>query len=107
MISGTQDEEMFGLYTGAIDQLTRGNGEAASREEVTMTPDTLLGGYRLSFSGWLRVDYCGRVPRERNYLLLLVPYARVDAFGNLLTPLSVKIAGVWARSRMADMLPLY
>jgi hypothetical protein len=107
MISGTADEEMFGIYTGALEHLSEGNGEAASRSDVAMTPDTLLGGCRLAFSGWLRVDYCGRLLKERNYLLLRVPYARVDRHGNIITPLAVQVAGLWGRSRMADMLPLY
>lgn len=107
MISGTADEEMFGMYTGSLEHLSGGNGEAASRSEVAMTPDTLLGGYRLAFSGWLRVDYSGRLPKERNFLLLRAPYARVDKHGNVITPLAVQVAGLWGRSRMADMLPLY
>jgi hypothetical protein len=107
MISETADEEMFAMYTGSLEHLSGGNGEAASPSEVAMTPDTLLGGYRLAFSGWLRVDYCGRLPKERSFLLLRSPYARVDRHGNIITPLAVQVAGLWGRSRIADMVPLY
>jgi len=107
MIAGAPDEEMFALYAGSLNALTNGDGEEASLTEVVMAPDSILGGYRLAFSGWLRVDYCGRIPKERNYILLRTPYARVDRYGNLITPLSIHVAGVWARCRIADLLPLY
>jgi len=105
--TGRFNEEMFAVYSGSLDELRAGHGQFMSPEEFRLLPDPIFKTLNLSFSGWLRIDYKKKIPPLTSYIKLDHPYARVDTLGNVLTPLALKVAGVWGKSRVADMLPLY
>jgi hypothetical protein len=107
VITGVTAEEMFAMYSGSLDELSNGHGALVSPEELQVTPDTAPGIYRLSFGGWIRVEYWGRIPASRSLLTLTAPQVRIDREGIVLTQMATLARGEWSRSRIADLLPLY
>jgi hypothetical protein len=107
VITGVTAEEMFAVYSGSLDELSNGHGALVSPEELQVTPDPAPGVYRLSFGGWIRVDYWGRIPASRSLLTLTAPQVRIDREGIVLTQMATLARGDWSRSRIADFLPLY
>jgi len=105
--TGKFGEEMFAVYSGSLNALQIGLGQFVTPEEFRLLPDPIFTTLNLSFSGWLRIDYKKRIPALTSFLKLDHPYARVDTLGNVLTPLALRVGGVWGKSRIADMLPLY
>ena len=107
LVAGVTAGEMFAVYSGDVDQLSHGQGQYVSREEIDVTPDSSPGVFRLAFSGWLRIEYWGRIPPSRSLLTLKAPYVRMNREGIVLTRLGTMSIGDWSRSRIADLLPLH
>ena len=107
LVAGVSAEEMFTVYSGNMDQLSRGDGYHLSPEEIDVSPDPYPGVFRLAFSGWLRIEYRGQIPPSRTLLALTVPYVRIRREGIVLTRLGTWTRGDWSRSRIADLLPLH
>lgn len=105
--TGKFNDEMFAVYSGPLNALRAGEGQFVTPDEFRLLPDPVFTTLNLSFSGWLRIDYKKRIPALASFLKLDHPYARVDTLGNVLTPLALIVGGVWGKSRLADMLPLY
>jgi hypothetical protein len=107
VVTGTVSDEMFAVYTGGLSELLQGNGLYVPPEELRVVPDRLPGVFQWSFSGWLRIDYKGRIPPTRSFLTLLAPSVQIDLGGIVLTRFGTFTRGEWSRSRIADLLPLY
>ena len=100
-------EEMFAVFTGGLEELSHGDGIFITSDDLNITPDLLPGVYRMSFGGWIRIDYRGYIPWTRNLLTLHAPYVRVDRDGNVLTRYGVETGGSWAKCGIADLLPMH
>jgi hypothetical protein len=106
-VTGVLTEEMFALYAGASEQLSRGDGIYITSDGLHITPDPAPGVYRMSFGGWIRVDYRGNIPGTRNLLRLHAPFVRIDRDGNVLTRYGIETGGSWSRCGIADLLPMH
>jgi len=126
---GITAEEMFRIYTGSLKKLAGGSGHRVNPEELGLAKQEGTPFKMLRFPGYLRVDYGSRGPdvvREEigidkqmrnigskdspgpmSIITLNEAYALVDSSGNLLNPLSIEVAGEWARRRVAELVPLY
>ncbi len=100
------DDSLFALYSGPLDDLRAGHGLRVGSEEIERLPGLLPRSTRISFSGWLRADYCNVIPPAHSYMKLDGITATIDARGNLLTPFSLVVGGEWAKRRIADLLPI-
>ena len=107
LVAGVTAEEMFAVYSGDKDQLSRGQGFYVSPEEIDVAPDPSPGVFRLAFAGWLRIEYSGQIPPSRTLLTLNVPFVRINREGIVLTRLGISTSGDWSRSRIADVLPFH
>jgi hypothetical protein len=107
LLHGTLSDELFAVFSGRLIDLQAGNGQRAGPEDFSISPAGDGGNVRIEFTGWLRVDYYGNIPPLRSYIHLEGLSMLVDSTGNILTPLNIMQAGEWAKSRMADLLPMY
>jgi hypothetical protein len=100
------DDSLFALYSGPLDELRAGNGLRVGGEEIERLPGLLPRTTRISFAGWLRVDYCNVIPTAHSYVKMEGMTATIDSRGNLLTPFALMVGGEWAKRRVADLLPI-
>lgn len=105
-VTGVLTEEMFAVYTGSIEELLHGDGISITSSDLNITPDPVPGVLRMSFGGWIGIDYRGYDPGTRNLLTLHAPYVRIDRDGNMLTRYGVETGGSWSKCGVADLLPM-
>jgi len=126
---GNAEQEMFTIFSGPLKKLAMGGGHRVYSSEFNLEQQPGLPFKTLSFTGYLRVEYGRR--SEESYIIqdkyrrarerlvwvddlksisiisLKNSYAIIDSLGNLLNPLSLEVSGGWAKSRIANLLPLY
>jgi len=106
-ITGTLAKEMFVVYSGSVEELTGEGGRYLPLNGLHVVADSLSGVHRMSFKGWIRIDYRPDVPGTRKLLTLHAPYVRVDEDGNVITRYGVETGGTWSKCGVADLLPLH
>jgi len=108
LYAGTTGKEKFAIFRGSLEQILRGEGWHMAPEELTIVERVSPEYVRLSFQGYLRVHYSGRKGIEKNYIALEEGPGFIDANGFVLEPryLTVLSQSVWARNRIARLLPM-
>lgn len=81
----------------------RGRGLAPKMPTLAPVPGTSL--IRVTFPGWLRVEYFHSTPPTTGTIRLAEDHAVIDSLGNNFTPFCFELAGDWAEYRAADLLP--
>jgi hypothetical protein len=102
---GTLEQEGFEVHIGNLTALTQGLSHPLTSGEFGLAPLEVLGLWRFTFEGWLRVHYRGTRGRT-SYITLNKGVAVLDDRGHLATPLCFEILGDWQEDRVAEMLPL-
>jgi hypothetical protein len=102
----TLADSMFAVYSGPLDYLRGGNGLMVGGEEILLMPGLGPETLRMSFAGWLRIEYRNVIPPARSYIQMEAPSATIDYRGNLLSPFALLVGGEWAKSGVADLLPI-
>jgi hypothetical protein len=108
LFAGTTQEERFAVFRGSVDQILRGEGWYMEPENFSFVERVSSEYVRLSFQGFLRIQYSGEGVVEKNYIALPDGPAFIDANGFVLEPryLTVLSQSVWAGNRIARLLPL-
>ncbi len=108
LYTGTTVEEKFTILSGQKKFRDQDYGHEISGNELVVddgSPFRLL-----RFPGFLKVLYSGHdTTKDRisvGFITMTQPTARIDERGTLLNPLSLKVSGVWAINRIADLLPI-
>jgi hypothetical protein len=93
------------LHIGVLEELQRGHGLYLAPSEIELHPDPPPLGTWWTFQGWLRVDMPGEDDVPTSFISLRGSNVRIDPLGLLDDPLSVRVMGRWAGSRVGEMLP--
>ena len=106
LYSASAGAEMFTIFSGSFKKLARGQGHRVSPNEFSLEPMAGTPFKTMQFQNWLRVNYGIRhdVP---SFITLRKSYALIDSLGNLFDPLSIEVSGKWAKSRIAELLPMH
>ena len=108
LFAGTLEEENFAVFRGSIEDILHGRGWYVSPENMAFVDRVSPDYVRLSFQGFLRIQYSGPGEIENNYIALDRGPAFVDANGYVLEPqyLTVLSQSAWADDRIARLMPM-
>ncbi|MGB2959436.1 MAG: carboxypeptidase-like regulatory domain-containing protein [Bacteroidota bacterium] len=108
LFAGTTQKEGFAIFRGSLEEILRGEGWHIASEDLTIAERVSSEYVRLSFQGFLRVQYSEEEGVEKNYIALPEGPAFIDANGFVLEPryLTVLSQSAWARNRIARLLPM-
>jgi hypothetical protein len=104
LISGTLREEGFTVHIGSITALQQGLSHIITTDDIQLSRVNESETRRLTFQGWLRVEYRGDRHRT-SYLSLRNNAVELDDSGHPLNPLLFTMLGDWQDDRLAEMLP--
>jgi hypothetical protein len=106
LVGGRLEQEGFLVSAGSLADLQAGAAHTLAADDFTLLRVPGQPLWKLTFDGWLRVDYRTGGSRVRSYITLSGEPAVLDAEGVLADPLSLEVVGDWTGYRVADMLPL-
>jgi hypothetical protein len=104
LVHGTLEREGFTVHIGNLKALRDGLYHPWTSDDFSVSQLTGTTLSRLTFEGWLRIEYRG-IRRRTSYITLKEKSAVLDEHGCLNTPLGLEILGDWADDRIAEMLP--
>jgi hypothetical protein len=104
LVNGVLENEKFAIHRGTITALHSGAYDPVQPGDIRLSRVEGTALWRLSFDGWLRVEYHGDRNRT-SYITLSGEPAVLDAEGRILNPMSIEASGDWFDDRVADMLP--
>lgn len=104
LVSGTLEQEGFAVHIGNLTALYNGLDHPLSGDEFSLSRVGSNALWRLSFEGWLRVEYRG-TRRRTSYISLKKGVAFLDDHGHVASPLCFEMLGDWLEDRVAEMLP--
>jgi hypothetical protein len=101
---GNLEHEGFTIHQGNITALSSGQYNPVTIENLVLSRVERSAMWKLSFEGWLRVEYHGKRSRT-SYICLNGGVAVFDEFGGLVNPVCFETSGDWLEDRVAEMLP--
>jgi hypothetical protein len=102
LAAGQVDERGFAMYTSPMNPNMRHH---VAPDELGRLIDKEGPISKMSFTGWLEVDYRGKGPSQKSYIRLNQQFALLDSAGVLLNPTCIEMVGQWSRYRVGDQLP--
>jgi hypothetical protein len=95
-------DSLYAALTDAVVIYDDGSDPASQKTEYPDTPSLKL----FMWPKWLRVEYITGSRGTRSYIRLKNEPVLVDVYGNIRNASGYTVDGLWARSRLADELPL-
>ncbi len=95
-------DSLYAALKDAVVIYDEGSDPSSQKTEYPDTPSLKL----FTWPKWLRVEYITGSRGTRSYFRLKNDPALLDGYGNIRNASGYTVDGLWARSRLADELPL-